>query len=243
MNNAEFQLRGVGDPRLAVYATSALPVWLWSTDGTRILWANAVGARVFGAANGASLAKKIFGPADSHRRQVAQLANRLPATGKIRLERLRGFGAALGALVTCGCARLEFADGSHGVLVAAAETFGRTMPLAERLQRLVEGIDTPIAAFARDGLFIGASDAVRSLLGFRNLTEAGLDDARSDALKQGRSETPVGIGHMVLQRVGTGADIGLIALIAPSATPATPVEQAAPPAPAVAATVSPAPQP
>ncbi len=66
-------------------------------------------------------------------------------------------------------------------------------------------------------MFIGASDAARSLLGFRNLTEAGLDDARSDALKQGRSETPVGIGHMVLQRVGTGADIGLVALIAPGA--------------------------
>jgi PAS domain S-box-containing protein len=242
MNNAEFQLRGVGDPRLAVYATSALPVWLWSTDGTRILWANAVGARVFGAANGASLAKKIFGPADSHRRQVAQLANRLPATGKIRLERLRGFGAALGALVTCGCARLEFADGSHGVLVAAAETFGRTMPLAERLQRLVEGIDTPIAAFARDGLFIGASDAARSLLGFRNLTEAGLDDARSNALKQGRSETPVGIGHMVLQRVGTGADIGLIALLAPDATAAASVRHAAPPSAFAPAAASPAPE-
>jgi PAS domain S-box-containing protein len=245
MNNAEFQLRGVGDPRLAVYATSALPVWLWSSDGTRILWANPVGARVFGAANGASLTRKTFGPADSHRRQVARLANRLPATGKIRLERLRGFGASLGALVTCGCARLEFADGNHGVLVAAAEAVGRAMPLAERLQRLVEGIDTPIAAFARDGLFIGASDAARSLLGFRNLTEAGLDDARSDALKQGRSETPVGIGHMVLQRVGTGADIGLVALIAPGATTAAPVRQAAPPSPEAAASPLPeaAPQP
>jgi PAS domain S-box-containing protein len=218
MNNAEFQLRGVGDPRLAVYATSALPAWLWSTDGSRILWANAVGARVFGAANAASLSKKTFGPADSHRRQVAQLANRLPATGATRLERLRGFGAALGALVTCGCARLEFADGSHGVLIAAAESAGRAMPLAERLQRLVEGIDTPIAAVARDGRFVGASDAARSLLGFRNLTEAGLDDARREALKQGRSETPVGIGRMVLQRVGIGADIGLVALIAPDAT-------------------------
>jgi PAS domain S-box-containing protein len=239
MNNAEFQLRGVGDPRLAVYATSALPVWLWSIDGTRILWANPVGARVFGAANGASLAKKTFGPADSRRRQVAQLAGRLPPTGAIRLERLRGFGASLGALVTCGCARLDFADGSHGILVAAAEPVGRAMPLAERLQRLVEGIDTPIAAFARDGLFIGASDAARSLLGFRNLTEAGLGDARSDALKQGRSETPVGIGHMVLQRVGTGADIGLVALIAP---PAAPLQQAAPPSPETTAAVSPAPE-
>ena len=93
MNNAEFQLRGVGDPRLAVHATSALPVWLWSTDGTRILWANPVGARLFGAANGAVLAGRIFGPADQHRRQVAQLAGRLsghrrdPAGAAARLRR------------------------------------------------------------------------------------------------------------------------------------------------------------
>lgn len=222
MNNAEFQLRGVGDPRLAVHATSSLPAWLWSTDGTRILWANPVGARVFGAANGAVLAGKIFGPADPHRRQIAQLAGRLPVTGAIRLERLRGFGASLGTLVTCGCARLDFADGSHGILVAAAEPVGRAMPLVERLQRLVEGIDTPIAAFARDGMFVGASEAARSLLGFRNLSEAGLDDARNDALKQGRVETPIGIGHMVLQRVGAGADVGLIAMIVPGAAPAEP---------------------
>ena len=161
--------------------------------------------------------QKVFGPADSQRRQVAQLASRLPPTGAIRLERLRGFGAPLGTLVTCGCARLDFADGSHGILVAAAEPVGRAMPLVERLQRLVEGIDTPIAAFARDGMFVGASDAARSLLGFRDLSEAGLDEARSDALKQGRVETPIGIGHLVLQRVGSGADVGLVALIAPGA--------------------------
>ena len=217
MNKAEFQLRGVGDPRLAVHATSAFPAWLWSLDGTRILWANPVGARLFGAANAAALAKKVFGPADQHRRQVAKLAGWLPPTGAIRLERLRGFGAPLGMLVTCGCARLDFADGSHGILLAAAETVGRPMPLIERLQRLVEGIDTPIAAFARDGMFVGASDAARSLLGMRNLSEAGLDDAGSDALKRGRVEKPIGIGHMVLQRVGTGADVGLVAMIAPGA--------------------------
>ena len=218
MNYAEFQLRGVGDPRLAVHATSALPAWLWSVDGTQILWANPVGARVFGAASGAALAKKIFGPAEAHRRQVARLAGRLPPTGAIRLERLRGFGAPLGMLVSCGCARLDLADGSHGILVAAAETAGRTMPLVERLQRLVEGIDTPIAAFARDGMLVGASDAARPLFGFRNLSEAGLETARNDALMQGRVEMPFGVGHMVLQRVGTGADVGLVALIAPGAT-------------------------
>src|SRR6478672_4142538 len=145
MNNAEFQLRGVGDPRLAVHATSALPAWLWSIDGTRVLWANAVGAKLFGAANSAALAEEVFGPADAHRRQVAQLARTLPLNGAIRLERLRGFGAPLGRLVTCGCARLDFADGHHGILIAAAESNGRTMPLLERLQRLVDGIDTPIS--------------------------------------------------------------------------------------------------
>jgi PAS domain S-box-containing protein len=218
MNNAEFQLRGVGDPRLAVHATSALPAWLWSVDGVSILWANPVGAKLFGAANGAILAKKTFGPADAHRRQVAQIAGRLLPSGAVRLERLRGFGVPLGALVTCSCARLEFADARHGILIAATEPVGRPMPLVERLQRLVEGIDTPIAAFARDGMFVGASDAARPLLGFRNLSEAGLEAARSDALKQGRVETPIGIGHMVLQRVGTGSDVGLVALIAPGAT-------------------------
>lgn len=242
MNNAEFQLRGVGDPRLAVYATSPFPAWLWSVDGTRILWANPVGASLFGAANGAALAKKMFGPADQHRRQVAQLANRLLSNGAVRLERLRGFGAPLGRLMTCGCARLDFADGSHGVLVAATEPAGRTMPLLERLQRLVEGLDTPIAAFTRDGMFVGASEAARPLPGFRNLAEAGLEGARSDALTQGRVETPVGIGHMVLQRVGSGADVGLVALIVPDpvqAAHAAPVTPEVPPA----APVEPAQQP
>src|SRR3982074_12502 len=73
MNSADFQLRGGADPRLAAHAAGPLPAWLWSTDGTRILWANPVGARVFGAANGAVLAGKIFGPADPHRRQVGPL--------------------------------------------------------------------------------------------------------------------------------------------------------------------------
>jgi PAS domain S-box-containing protein len=232
MNHSEFQLRGVGDPRLAVHATSALPVWLWSVDGKRILWANPVGARLFGAANGAKLSEKLFGPADSHRRQVARLANRLPPNGAVRLERLRGFGAALGRLMTCGCTRLAFADGSHGILITAAEQVGRAMPLVERLQRLVEGIDTPIAAFARDGMFIGASEAARSLLGFHDLREAGLGDAQRDALTQGRVELPIGIGRLVLQRVGTGADVGLVALIAidtPQAAPETIAEPAADP--------------
>ena len=129
MNNAEFQLQAFGDPRLAVHATSLLPAWLWSTDGARVLWANPVGAGVFGAKGSSALAEKNFGPAEPHRRQVARLAGRLPANGAVRLERLQGFGAAPGTLATCGCARLDFPDGSHGILVAAGSIAGRTMPM------------------------------------------------------------------------------------------------------------------
>ncbi|ULK95641.1 PAS domain S-box protein [Bradyrhizobium sp. I71] len=234
MKRSDFQLRGVGDPRLAVHATSPLATWLWSVDGARVLWANPVGANLFGAANSAGLADKVFGPADSHRRQVARLAGQLPANGTVRLERLRGFGARLGTLMTCACARLDFADGGHAVLVTAMDPTSRPMPLVERLSRLVAGAKVPMAAFAPDGLFVGASEAARSLLGFRDLFEAGLDRARSDALATGRAATPIGIGQMVLQRVGTGADVGLVALIEPAARTAAAHEAAPEVAPNIA---------
>jgi PAS domain S-box-containing protein len=215
MTKTEFQLQAFGDRRLAVHATSARPVWLWSVDGRHVLWANPVGARVFGAANSVELSRKNFGPADAHRRQVVQLANRLPLDGATRLERLRGFGAQLGQLMTCGCARLDFPDGSHGILINVVETLPRSLPLVERLQHLVEGQETPLAAFARDGLLIGASEAARPLLGFRHLSEAGFEQARTDALSHGRAEVGIERGKMVLQRVGSGAELGLVGVITP----------------------------
>src|SRR3954447_725960 len=166
MKDAEFQRLALSDPRLATYAASRLPAWLWTADGRQILWANPAGARTFGAANAAALAEKTFGPADRHRRQIARLAGRLLANGAVRLERLQGFGAAPGMLATCGASRIDFPDGSHGILVAPGNSPGRIMPLVERLQRLVEGLAMPVAAFSPDGLLIGASDVARPLLTF-----------------------------------------------------------------------------
>src|SRR4051812_23978966 len=90
----------VGQPRRrrGFRATSPWPAWLGSADGTRIGGPTLAGAGFLGAADSADLAPKNFGPADPHRRQVAQLANRLPATGALRMQRLRGFGAAPGML-------------------------------------------------------------------------------------------------------------------------------------------------
>src|SRR5579863_2937591 len=226
MPNTEFKAHGPDDPRLAVHATSSLPAWLWSADGTRILWANPVGALVFGAASNARLANKIFGPADPHRRQVAQLAHRLLPNGPIRLERLRGFGSRLGTLITCACARLEFTDGSEGVLIAPVEPAGRLMPLTERLQRLVDDVDAPVATFEADGTLVAASRNA-DLNGLHHLTEAGFEEARQTALKDGRAETPFGSGHITLLRLGSRADLGLLALIAPAETPAAEKEAVA----------------
>src|SRR6201994_710194 len=158
MTKPEFQLLAMSDPRLAPSATSAHPVWLWSSDGKHVLWANPPGAANFGAAHASDLARKTFGPADQHRRQVAQLANRLPLTGAARMERLRGFGARPGMLMTCRCAPLDFPDGSPPLLVTAIETFTRSMPLDERLRRLAEGQEQAVATFAMDGRLVGASE-------------------------------------------------------------------------------------
>lgn len=159
MNDREFQIQGVTDPRLAPYATRALPTWLWSTDGTRVLWANPVGAALFGATTGDEFAGEAFGPADMHRRQVAQLAGKLPRSGATRLERLRGFGAQPGMRMTCSCARLAFPDGSEAILIAALESPGRVTRAVERLPRRPETVSEPTPRLVR------SADTVQTGLG------------------------------------------------------------------------------
>jgi PAS domain S-box-containing protein len=220
MIKTEFQLLAMFDPRLAPHATSAHPVWLWSSDGKHILWANPSGTALFGAINATDLARKTFGPADQHRRQVAQLAGRLPLSGAARMERLRGFGAQPGMLMTCRCARLDFPNGSHAVLVSAIETFARTMPLDERLRRLAEGQEQAVAAFTMDGRMVGASSTAPALLG--EIAEADLNAALHHALERGHVELSTAAGQLAMQRVGSGADTGLVALITPPVVEAAP---------------------
>ena len=225
MTKTEFQLLATFDPRLAPHATSAHPAWLWSSDGKHILWANPPGAALFGAANATDLAHKSIGPADQHRRQVAQLASRLPLSGAPRMERLRGFGARLGVLMTCRCARLDFPDGSHGILIIAIETLARTMPLVVQLQHLAEGQEQAVAAFDVDGHLVGASSAAHPLLG--EIAEADLNAAVHHTLEHGHVELSTGAGQLVVQRVGSGADTGVLAMITPHGVEAAPAPEAA----------------
>src|ERR1700730_11668587 len=100
MDDTELYLACLRDPRLAAHATSARPAWLWSLDGSRSLWANASGAALLGAENPAELNARTLGEGDAIRMQIARLGASLPPGEKPRLERLRGFGAGLGRLLT-----------------------------------------------------------------------------------------------------------------------------------------------
>ncbi|CCE00374.1 PAS domain S-box protein [Bradyrhizobium sp. STM 3809] len=216
MNRADLELQALSDPRLAIHAAGALPAWLWAADGSRVLWANAAGARALGATNVPALLAKTFGPADSHRRQVAQLGRQLPETGATRLERLRGFGAPLGTLATCGCARIDLPDGTRGLLITSADSGGRSLPFPERLRRLVEGSELALVAFTEHGQFAGISTTGRQLFGMRDLSDPDVAAARQAALLDGLAEVTLGTERAMLHRVGSGSQVGLVAVPLPA---------------------------
>jgi PAS domain S-box-containing protein len=144
MGDGGFLTKPVSDPRLAPYATSVQPAWLWSTDGSRILWCNAAGAGVLGITDPQRL-EKPFSPMDPHRREVAQLARRLGAQTAPRLERLRGFGSRLGQLVTCTCSQLTLMSGETAILLIRMEPFVEaSAPATVPLQEMLAAVSQPI---------------------------------------------------------------------------------------------------
>jgi PAS domain S-box-containing protein len=231
MSEANFMLQGVRDPRLAAHATGSLPAWLWSADGTRVLWCNPVGARIFDVRNPVALAEKTFGPADPARRQIMQVATRLPDSSAVRLERLRGFGAALGQLQTCSCARLRFANGTTAILVAAVNPVGRQMPFGERLSVLLQSLSLPALAISADGALIGNNSAAAKFSG--HVSGVSMAPQIGIALRDGEARLETEFGTGSLYRVGAGGETALIALFdemkIPVPAPASPPVVQAPP--------------
>jgi len=146
------------DPRLANHALAAAPAWLWAADATRVLWANAAGAAVLGAANSHELVERRMSATHPLASQVMRLAGTLPHSDASRLERLRGIGT-LGRTVVCACSRFALANGMPAILIAANEPVGPTLPLADRVTRLFAGSEAPIAAFTADGALLYATPA------------------------------------------------------------------------------------
>jgi len=196
--------------RIAVLATSAWPAWLWSADGSRILWANAAGAAIFGAADAAACLQRQFDVKDTAAAQIARLAVSLPATPQERLERLRGFASGFGRALTCACSRLAIGDGKSAVLVAATEPAGPALTLDERVRRLVAGGTGAFAAFAPDGTLVFANTAAQARLsGATTLSVLGIETLGATALETGTARGTAQLGEAAVdvaaERLGEDA--------------------------------------
>jgi PAS domain S-box-containing protein len=231
MRESEFAL--LRDPRLAVHATSAMPVWLWSVDASRILWANAVGAAVFGASTSADAADLRLDPSNPAAAQIERLAASLPQGGQVRLERLRGFGAGFARMLICACSRLALADKPSAILVVATEPAGPSLTLAERVRRLFGEDDHPLAIFSPDGTLLHATPSTKSrLAGATTVSELGLEALAAEALASGHAAT----APFTIDRIGSQSTTALVVGFAAQpleAVHAEPTPSSAEPLPAV----------
>jgi len=239
MSTVERELVLLCHPRLAALATSAWPAWLWSPDGSQIIWANAVGAAIFGAANASACAQLRFDARDASAAQIIRVAGTLPTTAQERLERLRGFGAGFGRALTCACSRIVLADGKAAVLVAAIGPAGPQLPLGERVRRLFADTAEPIAGFAPDGTLLYANAAAQMrLCGATRLSGLGIETLAATVLETGSANGTARLGGASFEvaAMRLGKDDARVLLITMPQRPgdAVPGETAAAPEPAIA---------
>ena len=199
------------DHRLAEYALSPVPVWLWRADGARVLWSNGPAAAIFDAETSGALAQRSFETGHPASVQIRRLADTLPGGGTKRLERLRGFGAPLGSALTCFCSRITLADNTSAVLVAATERAGKDLSLPERARRFITDADKATALFSADGELIEANAQARQRIGDkRDLVALGLDRIAREASHNGRAESDFALGRAVLRKLGAGQTFVLL---------------------------------
>jgi signal transduction histidine kinase len=218
-------------PRLASLATREWPAWLWNADGSRILWANAAGAAIFGAATASACAKRRFHATELPAAQVIRLAATLPSGGQERLERLRGLGGTVGRPLTCICSRIVAEDGGGAVLIAAAERAGPALTLTERVQRLFDDDDEAIAVFLPDGELLYSNAAGHTRLGgATGLDTPGLETAATALLTGTATESTRLNGEpceVLAARLGQESSTVLLVIMQkPAAALATPTAAA-----------------
>ena len=212
MSASGSELSRLRDSLLAPLATAALPAWLWSADASRIPWANAVGAAVFGAATAAAIRSRRFDAREPAAAQIARIAPTLATGAQPRLARLRGFGAGIGRALTCACSRIALSHEAAGILVVAVERGGPDLPLGERVARLLAGGSEPIAAFAIDGTLMAATESAHAHLdGASSLAALGAQALAAAALAGGHAAGDGAGGPLALDRIGSDAATVLIA--------------------------------
>lgn len=221
MTESDLQFNCLRDPRLAAHALNPAPVWLWSADADRILWANPTGAAIFDAASPAAIAARQFDLRHSAAAQIARLAGTLPHGGAPRLERLRGFGAEIGGTLICLCSRVTLADNRTAILVVSTERAGKELALPERARRLLDNGHSSAAIFTADGELLEAPAAMRQQLGDkRDLVALGAEKLAREASLNGTAEGEIQAGHITLLKLGAGATFALlVAFAGPASEP------------------------
>jgi PAS domain S-box-containing protein len=216
MSSSGIRLEFLDDERLVPLAVSALPAWLWSSDATRILWANPTGAAVFGAVNSPAINARKFDAGQPAAAQVAHLAAKLAENAPPQTERLRGFGAGVGRALACACSRITRADGSPALLIVATERAGPDLSLQERVSRLFAGYEAPLAVFSPDGKLMHATLAAEGKLGgARSLAALGIVAVATDALRLGHGRGATAYGPIAIKRIGADASTALVVDFAP----------------------------
>ena len=210
MDRTESFFSFLHDARIAPHVAGHLPAWLWSADGERILFANAAGAAIFGGDNVSAVLQKRFEASDTAATQIARLDPTLKHDAAPRLEKLRGFGAGFGRTLLCLCSKISLGT-QHGILVVAAEPAGPGLTFKERVRRLIEGHETPLAAFATDGTLIHANEQTAPLL------------ANGTSLRDLRSS-----GDAAIETIGEGSSAFVVARFVSAAQTPVPEPQEAP---------------
>ena len=220
MNGIEAQFSRLHDQRLAVHALSPTPVWLWSADAARVLWANPVAAAIFEAASPAALAAIEFAPTHPAATQVARMAGTLPAGSAPRLERLRGFGAGYGSRLVCLCSRIALADNTPAVLVVSTERAGKDLSLPERAHRLLTDLQRPAAIFSADGELIAVGPQAHERIGDkRDLIALGAEQLAREATLNSQAEGKIGASPATILRLGAGATVTLLVVFGAARQP------------------------
>ncbi len=199
------------DPRLSPYATSAVAAWLWTADATHVLWANASGAALFGAAEPLALIEKSFAGHDLAT-QIARIGADLPASGAARSEQLTGANGA--DALACACSRIMVGDAA-AILVVAAEPMKPTLPLAERVARMFGASPAPLAVFSGVGALLYASAQLSERLGAAaTLAALGAGHLMAEAIGSGHASGDSSLGPLTLERMGSGGATVLVATLA-----------------------------
>src|SRR5262245_20585690 len=211
MTDSNPHLAILRDSRLAAHALAPAPVWLWSPDADRILWANPAGATIFDAASPGEIAQLRFDANHSAFVQVARLSGTLPQGGTPRLERLRGFGATIGTTLLCLCSRVALTDNSTAVRIVSAERAGKTLALPDRATRLLRNLGPAAAIFTSDGEIIAAQPAAIERMGNRrDLVALGAEKLAREASLNDMAEGEMKAGHITMIKLGAGSTFALL---------------------------------